>query len=426
MAGMQGELQRAAAPVNTTTRCANFEAAKRYRDQAALFMVQGRFVEAETCSRAALRLWPDDVDTLNELGVAVSRQGRLAEAEAIYVQACQIEPNNSRILSNLGLALSNQGRIGEAGDCYRRILRFEPEAVGAMMNLGISLMHAGEYDEALDLLWAAHKLRPNSVDILHNLGTNLARQGRLHEAIDCYEQALRQSPVCPEVHRNLAYALLSCGNYARGWPEHEWRLLCKDCTGYKVNRAFWNGDNLEGRTILLHGEQGHGDVLQFIRFAPMVKERMGRVLVVCPPPLLQLVARCKGVDMAFASGSYEPQCHVHAPLLSLPAIFGTTLETLPAQVPYLVTDKVLVDHWRVEIAKAIDHDQSIYERALVKRGGADFVSRASRTSPSPSASVDLAHLRPVRGRGGRATRNTSSEPEAEGDLPPSMPAVYEA
>jgi hypothetical protein len=68
----------------------------------------------------------------------------------------------------------------------------------------------------------------------------------------------------------------------------------------------------------------------------------------------------------------------------------------------------------------------IYERALVKRGGADFVSRASRTSPSPSASVDLAHLRPVRGRGGRATRNTSSEPEAEGDLPPSMPAVYES
>ena len=158
------------------------------------------------------------------------------------------------------------------------------------------------------------------------------------------------------MHRNLAYALLCCGDYARGWPEHEWRLKCHHHPGYKINRTFWNGDDIQDRTILLHAEQGFGDNLQFIRFAPMVKQRVGRVLVLCQAPLLQLVARCNGVDMAFECGSYEPNCDVHAPLLSLPAIFGTTLETLPAQVPYLVTDKVLVDHWRVELAKAIGID----------------------------------------------------------------------
>ena len=88
---------------------------------------------------------------------------------------------------------------------------------------------------------------------------------------------------------------------------------------YKINRTFWSGDNLPDRTILLHAELGYGDILQFIRYAPMVKRRVGRVVVLSPPTLLQLLARCNGVDLAFTAGTYTPVCHVHAPLMSLPA-----------------------------------------------------------------------------------------------------------
>jgi Flp pilus assembly protein TadD len=371
MAGMRGAVVDQEAPAQASTEGSGVELAKRYRTQALVLTLQGRFAESEAFLRESLQLRPDDVDVLNELGVSVWRQGRPVEAEEIYLQACQLKPPDFRVLNNLGLALYNQGRIDEAGDCYRRAIELQPDAFDALMNLGIVLSDQGQYLEAAEWFRAAHEVRPNSADILQNLGMNLGRQGRWSEAIDYYEQALRQKPDFPEVHRNLAYALLITGDYARGWPEHEWRLRCLPYPGYKINRTFWNGDHMPERTILLHAEQGYGDTLQFIRFAPIVRRRVGRVLVLCPAPLLKLVARCNGVDMAFDSGDYEPRCDVHAPLLSLPAILGTTFETVPAQVPYLITDKVLADHWKRELAAAVGFSGGAGAGAMPTAGAAD-------------------------------------------------------
>jgi Flp pilus assembly protein TadD len=336
-----------------TSKKAADELAIEYRDQAILLSQAGRFAESEACSREALRKRPDDIDVLNELGAAVWRQRRPVEAEEIYRRACQIRADDFRILTNLGLALYDQGRIDEAGDAYRHALRARPDSFDARMNLGIVLSDQGNFDEAMDCFRAAEKLRPDSADVLQNIGMNLGRQGRSHEAVAYFERAVRLRPDFPEGRRNLAYALLCCGDYQRGWPEYEWRLKCDPYPGYRINRTFWNGDDLHGRTILLHTEQGLGDTLQFMRFAPLVKRRGGRVLLLCQPRLLRLVARCEGVDLAFDGSSFEPTCHVHVPLLSLPSILCTTLETIPARVPYLFTDKVLVEHWRSELARAL-------------------------------------------------------------------------
>jgi len=381
MAARQDGWARSAAPGQARTQAEESDLATSYCNQAIRLSLQGRFAESEACARAALRLRPDNIDVLNELGVAVWRQGRAAEAEAIYLQACQIKPDDFRILTNLGLALYEQGRIDEAGELYRRTLRIQPDTFEAMMNLGVVLSDQGKFDEAMDWLQAAHRLRPDSADALQNLGLNLGRQGRGDEAINHFEQALRQQPDFPEVHRNLAYALLCRGDYERGWPEHEWRLKCHPHPGCRINRTFWNGDDFQGRTILLHAEQGFGDTLQFIRFAPLVKRRGGQVLVRCPAPLLQLVARCAGVDLAFDGSSYEPDCHVHAPLLSLPAVLGTTLATLPARVPYLVTDAVLVEHWRSELYRAIGIDG--------EASGADAAG-SSRSRPAKPFLIGIA------------------------------------
>ena len=167
--------------------------------------------------------------------------------------------------------------------------------------------------------------------------------------------------------------MLTRGDYERGWPEHEWRLRCPSHSGCRINRTFWNGDDFKGRTILIHAEQGFGDTLQFLRFVPMVKRRGGLVMVRCPTKLLRLVARCPGVDLAFDGSSYEPDCHIHAPLLSLPSIFGTTLATLPAHVPYLATDPALVEHWRSELARALGMDGPIGAKA---GGGSGFSGRS--------------------------------------------------
>ena len=237
--------------------------------------------------REAVRLRPGDADYLNELGMAVWGQKRPAEAETIYREAYQINPDNYKTLANLGLAIHEQRRPGEAAQFYRMALAIRPDGFEAIMNLGIVLSDEGRFEEAMGLLISAHQLRPDSSDALQNLGMNLARLGRWDDAIVIYEEALRRSPESPSVHRNLAYALLICGDYERGWPEHEWRFKCPDYIGSRVNRTFWNGDDFHRQAILLHAEQGYGDTLQFIRFAPMVKRRGGRVVVLCQTPLLR-------------------------------------------------------------------------------------------------------------------------------------------
>ncbi len=244
----------------------------------------------------------------------------------------------------------------------------------ALMNLGIALSDLGTFDEASVRLEAALQLLPDSPEALQNVGMNLSRQGRWGEAITYYEQAARLQPDNPEVHRSLAYVLLGAGDYARGWPEHEWRLSCRPLRGVQINRTFWNGDDFRDQTILLHYEQGYGDTLQFIRFAPLVKRRGGRVVLLCQPALLRLLARCPGIDLVFEGTTYEPECHIHAPLMSLPAIFGTTLATLPAQVPYLFADRVLVDHWRSELGLALQLETGA-DSLVQKRSGPGKTAR---------------------------------------------------
>ena len=344
--------RRSAVPVQHSVDGVRFDAKSRLLDQAIGLLREGRYAESEACSREALRLRPNDVDILNELGAAVWRQGRPGEAEAIFRQACAISPNDFRILNNLGLSLYEQGLLEKAGEYYQQALRCRSDSFDARMNLGIVFSDQGKFDEAMRWFLAAQELRPNSSEILQNIAMNLGRQGRSPEAVEYYEQALRIQPDNAESHVNLAYALLCAGDYERGWREYEWRLKTDKHSGFRFNRPFWNGEDIHNRTILLHTEQGSGDNLQFIRFAAMVKERAGLVLARCDAPLLKLIARCNGVDMAYEGSSFEPNCDVHAPLLSLPAIFGITLETLPAHVPYLVVDKLLVDHWGAELDKA--------------------------------------------------------------------------
>jgi Flp pilus assembly protein TadD len=323
------------------------------RNRAIILSREGRFVESEACAREALRLCPDNIDVLNELAVAVWRQGRAEEAEQICRAAFRIKPDDFRIWTSLGLALMDQSRTDEAAESFREALRIQPKAFHARMNLGILLSNQGDFESAMDSLWEAFELCNDSPDAIQNLGLNLARAGRLDEAIVFYEHALLLRPEFPAVHRNLAHALLHRGDYQRGWPELEWRWKCTPHPGCRINRTFWNSDQFRGRTIVLHYEQGYGDTLQFIRYAPMVKQRGGRVAVLCQPSLVRLIERCEGIDEVFDGTGAEPDCHIQAPLMSLPAIFGTTVATIPARVPYLTADPRLVEHWRSVLTGAL-------------------------------------------------------------------------
>jgi hypothetical protein len=141
------------------------------------------------------------------------------------------------------------------------------------------------------------------------------------------------------------------GDYERGWPEYEWRWKHKRAPKRAFHEPLWDGSDLHGRTILLTAEQGLGDMLQFIRYAPMVKDRGGTVVLACPAIMLPVLSRCRGIDRFVSEGEPLPAFDVQAPLMSLPAIFKTTLATIPACVPYVFCDPGLVERWQRELSR---------------------------------------------------------------------------
>lgn len=293
-----------------------------------------------------------DADTageLNDLAGSFWQEGNLTEAEHLYWRAHRLNPSDPTILSNLGNVFWAQRKSTEAIRCYREALRQCPDSVETWINLGVALSDEGFYADAESSLRRALALRPGFPEIHLNLGMTLARDGRPDEALAEYEEALRLRPDYAEAHRNRGMIWLSRGDFTRGWAEYEWRLRCWGTVSNGFREPRWRGEDLEGRTILLHAEQGLGDTLQFVRFAPLVKARGGRVSVLCAPALVRLLASCDGVDGVFGCVAHLPEFDLHAPLMSLPGTLGITLENLPSHVPYLSAPTDLVEHWRVPL-----------------------------------------------------------------------------
>jgi hypothetical protein len=179
----------------------------------------------------------------------------------------------------------------------------------------------------------------------------LQAQGRLDEAVAWFTLALERTPELGSVHMNYALACLQRGDFARGWTEYEWRFHCREHPILAQGMPPWDGSPLHGRSILLWAEQGLGDSIQFIRYAPAVARRGGRVIVSCPRLLVRILATCPGVAQAIPEGAPQTDFDCHAPLMSLPRIFGTTVDTIPAEVPYLEADLALATLWRDELAR---------------------------------------------------------------------------
>ncbi len=331
-------------------------------DRGISFAQQGRLDEAVANFRQALQIHPDHAGAHNNLGIVLAQCGQLDEAVKHYEEALRIRPDFFEAYNNLGNALRDLGRIDEAIPKYEEAVYLKPDFAEAYNNHGIALVRHDRLEEAAALFRKTLQLKPNYVKARSNLGNVVRDLGRFDEALACYDQALRLQPDYADAYRNRAMAHLVLGNFEQGWRDYEWRWKCQDVPGRSFPQPLWDGSPLAGRPILLHAEQGLGDTIQFIRYAPLVKERGGYVIVECQEPLAPLLATCPGIDRIVARGQPLPDFAVHAPLLSLPAIFGTTLATLPADVPYLFADAELVRWWGKEVLSA--ELESLSERHL--------------------------------------------------------------
>jgi tetratricopeptide (TPR) repeat protein len=316
-----------------------------------ILQAQGETDEARACYERVLRLQPGHAGAHCNLGNILREKGRLAEAAVCYQQAAQLQPDLAVAHYNLGNALRELGRLEEAVTSYRQCLRCDPESYEAHANLGLALSEQGQVDEAIASLEQARQLRPEAPEAHANLGVVYAEQRRWEQALACYDEALRLQPGHVETHWNRALLWLQLGDWERGWPEFEWRL---EYPRLRLKREFpqprWDGGDLAGKTILLYTEGGFGDALHFARYLPLVAGRGGRVVLECQPELKTLFQSVGGVDTLVARGEPLPPFDVRCPLQSLPLAFGTTLATIPADIPYLAADPGQVAAWRQRLA----------------------------------------------------------------------------
>jgi Flp pilus assembly protein TadD len=315
-----------------------------------IWTFQGKLDRATASFRLALFWAPELSEAHYFLGIALRELGKLDEAAASFRQALRLQPDSARAHNDLGLVLFRQGLLEESIAVYRMAVRLSPNEAGFHANLAAALTERGKTEEAEACCREAIRLKPDYANSHAGRGVALAEWGRTAEAEIEYNEALRLDPNLADAHWDRALLWLKAGDYERGWTELEWRWRREGWTLPAFVQPMWDGSPLEGRTILLWAEQGLGDTLQFVRYAPLVQARGGVVVLECQPALVRLLADCPGVDRVLPRGTPLPPFDVHIPLMSLPWVFGTTLATVPCNIPYLRANLVRVQRWLQELA----------------------------------------------------------------------------
>lgn len=311
----------------------------------------GRPADAGASCRAALVLDPAHADALHNFSDALLAVGAAEPAARWAGRAAAVRPGPGT-LSLRGAALTALHRWEEAESSLRAALRLSPRAADAWQNLGALLAKAGREADALAAFAEASAAGPTPSFDAQQAGALLAL-GRAGEAAAAFDRALAARPQDAGLRWNRAFARLLAGDWVRGWEDFEARRL--DDRAEPPWRRFpqpaWNGEDRDGRTILLYAEQGFGDTIQMLRYVPLVAARGARVVLEVQPALRGLAAGVEGVAVLVARGEPLPSFDLECPLMSLPRVFATTPDHVPGVVPYLRPDPRRAARWRAELGE---------------------------------------------------------------------------
>jgi tetratricopeptide (TPR) repeat protein len=315
----------------------------------------GDLAAAEASYRRALVLAPDDPDANSNLGVVLQDRERYDEAALSFVRCLAARPDHVGALVNLALARRNQGRLAEAVALGERALALCPESVEALNNLGLALDNGGRIEAALVRFRQALALRPGDAQLANNLGLSLYHAGQTEAALEQFDRVAALAPDHAEAQLSQAMVLLSTGALRAGWRQFEGRWRTRQLKSLARDGIVprWDGSDGRGRRMLVWAEQGFGDSVQFCRYVPLLARRGWQVVLEVPAPLTRLFRRLDGASeivasAAEASGRLDCQC----PMMSLPLLFDTTLETIPAEIPYLSAEPGDIARWRRRLAAA--------------------------------------------------------------------------
>jgi len=302
----------------------------------AMYTQIGLYPEAEDAYRKLIALNPTEGYSYYNLGIILEKRGLIEEAKEPYRQAITLKPNIAMAYNNLGSILFKEGATEEAFSLFKQAIALEPNCVEAYRNLGSYFLNKRMFLQAEQTYRHCISLRPNDPDIHFELAIVFNNQLLMKPAEIAYRRALALKPDHAKVHYNLASLLLMQGDLSQGFAEHEWRWQSQPMFAPKIAQPAWDGSNPEGKTILVVYEQGFGDNLQFIRYAPLLSRLGAQVKLTCVQGLVRLLAMVEGItEVIPLSETVVCDCDCYVPIMSLPYLFGTTMATIPSQVPYI-------------------------------------------------------------------------------------------
>lgn len=306
-----------------------------------LFLATNRFDAAVDCYRRSLRVRSQSAEAYSNLGSALMKRGQLEEARDSYHRALEIRPNESIILTNLGTVLHKLGQSDQAIATYRQALAVTPDLPDTLLNLGHAAHESNRLEDAEKSYQRALEIAPNYPEAMTGLGIVAHKKGEFNTALDWYQHALSHRPDMALAHYNEGLTRLLLGDLPTGWEKYERRWQTDGFKAHGFAQPLWSTATPVRQTVLLHCEQGFGDSIQFIRYAPLVKSLGYTVAVLSPPPLERLLRTVKGIDHLASHSDRLPPWDCQAPMLSLPHLLGTTLSTIPSPSPYLFAEEAL-------------------------------------------------------------------------------------
>ena len=300
--------------------------------------------------KSAVRVDPKNTKAINNLGVLLYNLKRYDESAKVFQIALDVDPNYNEVYSNMGAALNKAKKYDESIEALQTAIKKNPKHGGAYTNLGNVYNKLHNYKEAAKQHEISIKLDPTGYNAYSNVGTSYKNLGQKEKAIESYKKAIELNPNFENAHFDLATVYLSKKDFLNGWSEYEWRFQKEEMKSHMFKhkeifskKRFDGVENIEGKTLLLHTEQGFGDSIMFGKFVDLVKDKYKcHVILQCRDELKSLFENSfKNIDHFYGRDKEPlPAFDLHYPMLSLPYLFGMKdVKDIPSKNPYLIPSK---------------------------------------------------------------------------------------
>ena len=329
----------------------------------------------------------------NQLAKILHKKGNIDEAINHFELAFQFDPQLVDSAIMLARLLVGQEFYKDSIPFFQKAIAHRPHDIQLKFEYANTLNTINQTEQALDLYFELLNAKPNDTGILYNTAYALKKLGRIEEALYYYRTTLEKNPHHAEAHFSLGLAYLTNGDFLQGWKEYEWRWKRNSQLSQPRNfsQPLWDGSPLNGKILFLHAEQGLGDTFQFIRYAKYIKEKFGGTLIVAVQrSLFTIISQCcPYIDRVITLNQQPVHFDYHAPLLSLPFILKTDINSIPNNLPYINPDATLVKNWKKKLGNT-----DIFKVGICWQGNSNYSTPFLRAVVA-AKSLPLEKLQPL-------------------------------